>query len=162
MTAEKTLTPVWVRREISLITLALLPFAIRGVLRDANSSRARRIRRGAIAIAAIVWSSTIRVVINHRGLEVGFGPWGWPRRLVPLDRIASVRTDRFSPWYWGFGFGYRAVPGHSRVILWPGPGIVVEMTNGHSFGVTVRDARRASDLINEMIQRRDEEAAQIN
>jgi hypothetical protein len=145
---------VWVRREVSLLTLAFLPAVLLRQLRQQGPWTTRRTVGAALGVGVVIGSSTIRVVVNRRGLEVGFGPWGWPRRLIPIERIASAGAERLTPLYYGLGLGYRAVPGRSRVILWPGPAIVVTMTDGHSFGVNVRDANRAADLLNELVNNR--------
>lgn len=145
---------VWVRRETSAVIMGLGAVFLVAQARRTDRSQARRVFDACALIGVLVCSSTIRVVVNNRGFEVGFGPWGWPKRHIPLERIAAARVETLSPLYWGFGLGYRVVPGHSRVILRPGPGVVIEMTDGHTFGVTVRDASRAVELINAAVKAR--------
>lgn len=143
---------VWVRYERSPIVMAALPLLWVGQLRSSEKSAVRRVFGLVLGSVLIIGSSTVRVVVNRRGLEVGFGPWGWPRRRIPFERIAEARVERLSPLYYGVGFGYRLIPGRSRVVLRPGPGIVVETKQGGSFGVTTRDAERAVDLINDAVR----------
>ena len=51
-----------------------------------------------------------------------------------------------------FGYGYRALPGHTRVVVRSGPVLVLEMTDGASFGVTIGPgARQAAEALNAAI-----------
>src|SRR5688500_10265226 len=126
MTTEAhTDSVVWVRREANPVLLTLVPLIGIDQLRHPERGLARRAAGLVLGGALIICSSTIRVVVNRTAFEVGFGPWGWPRRRIPLGDIVEAHVEKLSPLYWGFGFGYRVVPGRSRVVLWPGPGVVV-------------------------------------
>lgn len=100
----------------------------------------------AVATAAGVGLGTIRVVSGVRGLSVGFGIWGWPSRTISRDRIAAVTVENISPLRWG-GWGYRMRAGGTRVIVRSGPAVVVELTNGRTFGVTVPDAENHAAVL---------------
>lgn len=105
---------------------------------------------GLAAVASSVFG-TIRVVAGRRGLEVGFGPWGWPARRIPLDNIRSARAERFNPIFYG-GWGYRIRPDGTRIILRGRHAIAVELPSGRSFGVTVPDPDRAAAVLNDTIR----------
>ncbi len=81
---------------------------------------------------------SITAVVDETGLDVRFGPMAWPRKHVPLARIAAVHAADISPLQWG-GWGYRIGPGRSAVVLRGGPGIVVELVDGRAFAVTIGD-----------------------
>jgi hypothetical protein len=49
---------------------------------------------------------TVRLMVDRRGLLVGFGPWGWPRLTVPLREIEYAVVSTVRPSEWG-GWGYR-------------------------------------------------------
>ncbi|HZU73547.1 MAG TPA: hypothetical protein VE990_12325 [Acidimicrobiales bacterium] len=104
-----------------------------------------------IGVVGLMASFSIRVVAGPDGLSVGFGPWGWPVRHIPIARIRSVRVQEGKALPL-FGYGYRALPGHTRVVVRSGPVLVVEMTDGASFGVTIGPgAGQAAEAINAAI-----------
>ncbi len=101
--------------------------------------RGRDLAEALMILVAAFGLGTVRVVANREGLAVGFGPWGWPARRIPRARIQHVRIEEVSPMQWG-GWGYRIRGSASRVVVCGGPAVVVELTGGWSFGVTVPDA----------------------
>lgn len=107
----------------------------------------------AVTLAVLALFAHVLVRIDATGLEVQYGPIGWPRTKIPLNRIDSARTEVIDPLAWG-GWGYRgimALTGRAAVILRYGPGIIVELDNGKEFCVTVDDAERGAGLLNDLV-----------
>lgn len=113
---------------------------------EAVRGNERRIWNPLIIGAAALAAGTIRVVANDDGLQVGFGPWGWPGRRIGLDRIDDVRVEDLSPMRYG-GWGYRIRGRDTRVIVRSGPAVVVNLKSGGSFGVTVPDAAAFAEVL---------------
>lgn len=59
-----------------------------------------------VAGLAIVRVSTVRVTASERGPRVAFGPFGFPTKAVPLERIERVEASHIEPLSGG-GWGYR-------------------------------------------------------
>lgn len=76
---------------------------------------------------------------------VAFGPFGLPRRVIPLAQIREVAAAQIEPTEWG-GWGYRWIPwAHaSAAVIRRGPGIVLGLEDGRRFAVTVDDAREGA------------------
>lgn len=98
-----------------------------------------------VAIVSIPLVS-VTVIVDHTGLWIHFGPLGWPRKHVELTAIASAAADDILPIEWG-GWGYRMMPGRSAVVLRQGPAIVLQLTDGRQFAVTVDDAPAGAALL---------------
>lgn len=80
--------------------------------------------------------ASVTAVVDGRGLAVRFGPFGWPVKRIALATIAAVHAGDIEPLQWG-GWGYRMMPGRSAVVLRRGPGLMLELTDGRAFAVTV-------------------------
>ena len=107
-----------------------------------------------LVVCALVTAplASINAVVDAGGLSVRFGPFGWPCKRVPLERIAAVEATEVEPLEWG-GWGYRILPGSSAVVLRRGPAIVVALTDGRRFAVTVDDPERGAGLLEAYRQR---------
>ncbi|MFD5930994.1 DUF1648 domain-containing protein [Streptomyces sp. NPDC060333] len=90
--------------------------------------------------------STVRARVTERGLEVGFGPLGWPTRRWAVGDIESARVERRTPAQVG-GWGYRLNGLGTTVMLRAGDCLVVR-ARGKDFAVSVDDAGRAAALLN--------------
>ncbi|WP_234442186.1 DUF1648 domain-containing protein [Streptomyces sp. NRRL S-1448] len=94
--------------------------------------------------------ASVRVTVDRRGLTVA--PTLLPSRLrirrVPLDRIAQATGRPIAALREYGGWGYRIRSGGSGLILRSGDGIVVTLTGGRTFAVTVDDAATAAALLN--------------
>ncbi|MER6308026.1 DUF1648 domain-containing protein [Streptomyces sp. NPDC001657] len=106
---------------------------------------------GLIPAAALVLPfASVRVTVDRRGLTVA--PTLLPSRLrirrVPLDRIREATGRPIAALAEYGGWGYRIRPGGSGLILRSGDGIVVTLTGGRTFAVTVDDAATAAALLN--------------
>jgi hypothetical protein len=98
-----------------------------------------------VAVVCLAVSSA-HVTVDAHGLTVGLGPFGWPRKHVAPGAIASVTSEEIQPLVWG-GWGYRVAAGRSAVVLRKGPGIVVDLRDGHRFAVTIGDADTGAALL---------------
>jgi hypothetical protein len=96
--------------------------------------------------------ASLAAIVDEQGLLVRFGPFGFPQKRIPLATIASVRADTIEPLEWG-GWGYRIAPGRSAAVLRSGPGIVVELTDGRRFAVTVDDPEGGVALLQAYLDR---------
>jgi hypothetical protein len=78
----------------------------------------------------------VRVTADRRGLRLVSGLLGVTMKRIPLDAIDSARAEEIVPLQWG-GWGYRIMPGRSALVLRGGPGLVLTLTDGRRFAVTV-------------------------
>ncbi|KGJ78575.1 hypothetical protein GY21_06520 [Cryobacterium roopkundense] len=87
----------------------------------------------------------IHVTVDERGLRVV--SWlGIRIKAIPLKAIESVFADDLVPMQWG-GWGYRIMPGRSALILGTGPGLVVQLTSGNQFAISLPDPETPADLL---------------
>jgi hypothetical protein len=101
------------------------------------------------AAALVLQQATIR--IDASGLRIGFGPW--LRIRIPLTDIRQAAPEQIQPMQWG-GWGYRAMtPGRRALILRAGPGLVLDLTNGSRFAVTLDDPDEAAAVLNGLVSR---------
>ncbi len=118
------------------LAAAILFAAVWQTLRSRRSGRLAGLV-GVVLIATGV--STVRVLADENGLEVGFGPWGWPRRRFERSRIEGARVGPSETMKFG-GYGYRIRGRDTRVIVRTAPMLIVDLVGGRTFGVTVPDA----------------------
>lgn len=106
----------------------------------------------AAGLFAAVTTGTLSEIVataDARGLTVAFGPFGWPRKRVALDRIAHADTLVVEPLKYG-GWGYRKVPrrgGVTAVVLRRGEGLRVVRDDGRELIVTIDDAAAGAALL---------------
>jgi hypothetical protein len=91
-----------------------------------------------------------RLVVDRRGLRIGFGPWGWPRITVPLREIESAAVTTVRPSEWG-GWGYRVRPGGRALVLRRGPGVRLELSGSRRFVASTRDPDTVAGLVNTLL-----------
>ena len=106
-----------------------------------------------LAGAALATLASIRVCADPSGLTVAYGPFGWPRTAIPLDRIDRAAVIDVRPMQHG-GWGYRGslrVFRTAAVVLRAGPGIEIELIDGRRFVVTVDDAEAGAGTINDLL-----------
>nr|MDE0501427.1 DUF1648 domain-containing protein [bacterium] len=97
----------------------------------------------------------IRVTADQTGLAVRYGFFGWPRRSIPIRRIAVARAVDIRPTEWG-GWGYRgslAIMRRAAVVLRAGPGIRLDLRDGKVFAVTIDDPDDPVRLLNAEVSR---------
>ena len=76
-----------------------------------------------------------------------------PRKRIKLSEITVVHVKEIRPFRNFGGWGYRFNGVASGVVLRAGDAVVVELTNGTEFVVTVDDAHTAAALLNSLAER---------
>ncbi|GAA2785245.1 DUF1648 domain-containing protein [Kitasatospora sp. CM 4170] len=107
----------------------------------------------AVVALATLGCSAVQAVVSPKGLEVSFGPFGWPVRRWPLEQIESARAEERTPAQVG-GWGYRLSGLGTTVMLRGGPCLVVRPRAGAEFAVSLDDAERGAALLNSLAARR--------
>ncbi|WP_234323498.1 DUF1648 domain-containing protein [Streptomyces sp. NRRL F-2580] len=103
---------------------------------------------GVASVSALAFSS-VRARVTGQGLEVGFGPLGWPVRRWAAADIESARAEDRTPTQVG-GWGYRLSGLGTTVMLRAGECLVVR-SRGKDFAVSVDDAARGAALLNSLV-----------
>ncbi|MDW4917096.1 DUF1648 domain-containing protein [Streptomyces californicus] len=108
-----------------------------------------------LAVLALVIGTFCRphVTVDRRGLTVS-GLLPKPRLRVPLERMAGADSRRVNALAEYGGWGYRVRPDRSGVITRSGEAIVVSLTSGREFAVTVDDSATGAALLNTLLDRR--------
>ncbi|AUY53972.1 DUF1648 domain-containing protein [Streptomyces sp. CB01881] len=108
----------------------------------------------ALAVTGVAVSacSTVQALVTPKGLEIAFGPVGWPVRRWQLDAIESARSEQRTPAQVG-GWGYRLSGLGTTVMLRRGDCLVIHPRRGSDFAVSVDDAERGAALLNSMTAR---------
>lgn len=88
----------------------------------------------------------LRVSVDWRGLKVVSSILRIPLKTAQLGEIESVHVDNLDPVQWG-GWGYRIMAGRSGIILRRGPGLVLNLTNGKQFAVSLIDPETPAALL---------------
>ncbi|MEW2620352.1 DUF1648 domain-containing protein [Streptomyces sp. NPDC048106] len=104
----------------------------------------------ACALASVAGGvcSSVQAKVSEAGLEVSFGPLGWPVRRWSPDALVSARAERRLPSQVG-GWGYRLSGLGTTVMLRAGDCLVVRPRGRRSdFAVSVDDAERGAALLN--------------
>ncbi|MEX2970824.1 DUF1648 domain-containing protein [Streptomyces sp. C184] len=110
-----------------------------------------------IAAAALLFGAavslplaSVRVTVDRRGLTLAPTLLSSRCRFrrIPLDRIEEAGSRRIACFTEFGGWGYRIRGGSSGFVLRSGEGIVVRLTSGREFVVTVDDAATAAALLN--------------
>ncbi|MFJ2747667.1 DUF1648 domain-containing protein [Streptomyces sp. NPDC087297] len=97
---------------------------------------------------AVLACSSVRVRVAERGLDVAFGPLGWPVRHWDATDIEWARAEHRTPTQVG-GWGYRLSGLGTTVMLRSGECLVIR-ARGKDFAVSVDDAERAAALLNSL------------
>ncbi|MFJ9888278.1 DUF1648 domain-containing protein [Streptomyces sp. NPDC091287] len=92
------------------------------------------------------------VTVDRRGLTVS-GLLPRPRVRVPLERMEGAGSRRVNALAEYGGWGYRIRPERSGVITRSGEAIVVSLTSGREFAVTVDDSATGAALLNTLLDR---------
>lgn len=101
---------------------------------------------GAVLTVAGGATTTFRVAVTESGLRVR-SVWGVPRFLVASADIVSVEVVEVNPMGEFGGWGLRAAPGRTGVVLRSGEAIEVTRRDGRRFVVTVADAATGVALL---------------
>ncbi|MFG2414287.1 DUF1648 domain-containing protein [Streptomyces goshikiensis] len=102
----------------------------------------------AAASAAVLVCSSVRVRVGERGVDVAFGPLGWPVRRWDAADVEWARAERRTPAQVG-GWGYRLSGLGTTVMLRAGECLVIR-AKGKDFAVSVDDAERGAALLNSL------------
>ncbi|WP_314225672.1 DUF1648 domain-containing protein [Streptomyces zaehneri] len=106
----------------------------------------------ALACALVLGCSSVQARVSERGLDVTFGPLGWPGRHWALEDIESARTENRTPAQVG-GWGYRLSGLGTTVMLRSGECLVIRTGRDKDFAVSVDDADQAAALLNALSAR---------
>ncbi|MFB9909238.1 hypothetical protein [Allokutzneria oryzae] len=98
-------------------------------------------------------TSSVRVTVDGAGLSVRLSLVGWPRKRIALSEIKVVHVKTIRPFKDFGGWGYRFNGAASGVVLRTGEALVVELTNGTEFVVTVDNAETGAALLNTLAER---------
>ncbi|MEV7561742.1 DUF1648 domain-containing protein [Streptomyces sp. NPDC089795] len=98
--------------------------------------------------------SSVRVRVAERGMDVAFGPLGWPVRRWDAADIEWARAENRTPAQVG-GWGYRLSGLGTTVMLRSGECLVIR-ARGKNFAVSVDDAERGAALLNSLAGARTE------
>ncbi|MEU7054630.1 DUF1648 domain-containing protein [Streptomyces sp. NPDC046197] len=91
---------------------------------------------------------SVQARVTERGLEVAFGPLGWPVRRWAPDAIETARAENRTPAQVG-GWGYRLSGLGTTIMLRAGDCLVIRARGRRTdFAVSVDDAERGAALLN--------------
>ncbi|QYF74012.1 hypothetical protein [Cryobacterium sp. PAMC25264] len=158
VTIAPTETAAWITTVtvplFALTSLALLITAAVLFFLAARNGTAGEDLWGAAVLAVIsvplLAFARLRISADWRGLKVVTGILGISLKSIPLTAIESVRTDILEPTQWG-GWGYRFMPGKSAIILRAGAGIIINLTNGKQFALSLKAPEIPAAVLSTMI-----------
>lgn len=99
---------------------------------------------------AFVAMGSIRVSVTGREVTVRSVLIPVLRRRIPLSRVRRAFAKRARPIQLG-GWGYRWMPRRTGVSLRAGDALWLQLNSGREFVITVDDAARAADAVNERL-----------
>ncbi|MFF8289337.1 hypothetical protein ACF068_08960 [Streptomyces sp. NPDC016309] len=115
---------------------------------------------GCVAAGLLVLFGTlafvhVEITVDLHALDVRCGHLGLPRRRIPLDTVAGAEfIPSVTPCQWG-GWGYRWLPDKgTAVVVRRGEGLVLTLSDGRTFTVTVDDAETAVHVIRHRLRLR--------
>ncbi|MET7456775.1 DUF1648 domain-containing protein [Streptomyces sp. NPDC005574] len=129
-----------------LLTIAVVVGALAGL---ADPPVALAATPFALACVLVLACSSVQARVTERGLDVSFGPLGWPGRHWALEDIESARTENRTPVQVG-GWGYRLSGLGTTVMLRGGECLVIRTAKGKDFAVSVDDAEHGAALLNSL------------
>ncbi|MGZ9928520.1 DUF1648 domain-containing protein [Streptomyces sp. NC-S4] len=100
------------------------------------------------ASVSVLACASVRVRVTERGMDVAFGPLGWPVRRWDAADIEWARAENRRPAQVG-GWGYRLSGLGTTVMLRSGACLVIR-ARGKNFAVSVDDAERGAALLNSL------------
>jgi hypothetical protein len=104
---------------------------------------------GLSTLLALVFMQ-VEANVNNDGLTVRLG--GIPVRRIGIGKISSARAIDLEPAEWG-GWGWRAAPNGSAIVLRRGDALELTFRGGRRFAVTVDDAATGAALVNGLVAR---------
>ncbi|WP_158628646.1 DUF1648 domain-containing protein [Saccharopolyspora rhizosphaerae] len=97
--------------------------------------------------------STARVRVDERGVHTTFGPQRFPTRRIRLEQISSAGVARHRALAVG-GWGYRVLPATTAIMLRGGECLVLRLTSGRDFVISVDKPERGAELVNALLAER--------
>lgn len=151
---------VWVSSASSPVMLAvgggalLVAVAIAGVAMWRSEPMAL-VGAGPALLVSLVISlfATARVHVDERGVRTALGPLRRPVRRIPLSRITAARVATYRALEVG-GWGYRLLPGSTAIMLRGGDCLVLRLTSGRDFVISVDRPDRGAELVNALLAER--------
>ncbi|WP_073950711.1 DUF1648 domain-containing protein [Streptomyces kebangsaanensis] len=102
----------------------------------------------ALASLVVAGCASVQARVSEHGLEVSFGPLGWPVRRWTPDAVESARVENRTPTQVG-GWGYRLSGLGTTVMLRAGECLVIRARGRRTdFALSVDDAERGAALLN--------------
>lgn len=138
----------------ALFVVAFL-VAIAGVIRWASGGSWIAVASCAFAALLVTALAEVHVRVDDRGVTIAFGPLGFPRMRVGVNRIAHADTTMVRPMEHG-GWGYRGsltVLRRAAVVIRGGEGLRLALRDNKTMIITVDDAGTAAGLINDLVAR---------
>jgi hypothetical protein len=92
-----------------------------------------------IVVVALVTTTSLRVTVGPRGVQVHCGVFGWPRFTYPRERISSadiVAVSIWTSWNWTPRGGW-------QFFIRSGPALRLALSNGRKVTIGVADATAA-------------------
>ncbi|MCX4460893.1 DUF1648 domain-containing protein [Streptomyces sp. NBC_01728] len=105
-----------------------------------------------LASVLVLGCSSVQARVSEQGLDVTFGPFGWPTRHWAAEDVESARVESRTPAQVG-GWGYRLSGLGTTVMLRGGECLVIHPSKGREFAVSVDDAERGAALLNSLSAR---------
>jgi hypothetical protein len=105
-----------------------------------------------VALVVLVFSSA-RVHVDDYGVRTALGPLRRPVRRIRLERISGARVATYRPMEVG-GWGYRVLPGSTAIMLRGGECLVLSLTSGRDFVISVDRPERGAELVNALVAER--------
>ncbi|MFG2879360.1 DUF1648 domain-containing protein [Streptomyces sp. NPDC048337] len=136
----------WLRLIAAVTGLAAAGAALAGVGGLVGSAAWGLVAPLGLASLLVLACSSVQARVTGKGLEVAFGPLGWPVRRWAAPDVESARVEDRRPVQVG-GWGYRLSGLGTTVMLRGGPCLVVR-SKGKDFAVSVDDADRGAALLN--------------
>lgn len=135
---------------ISAVTGLLTPAAGAAAVGDLVSLRPGLALMASFALASVLvlGCASVQARVDETGLDVSFGPFGWPTRHWAVEDIESARVERRTPLQVG-GWGYR-LSGLGTTVMLRGGECLVIRAKGKDFAVSVDDAERGAALLNSL------------
>lgn len=108
---------------------------------------------GAFVVVLGILMMRVDAVVDNDGLTVRLGGF-LPVRRYPVESLKAARAIDLDPTAWG-GWGWRATPSASAIVLRRGDAIELSFKNDRRFAVTVDDATTGAALLNGLVARAD-------
>lgn len=106
-----------------------------------------------IAGILVAGLSTARIHVDERGVRTAFGPQRFPVRRIGLEQISSAGVAHHRALAVG-GWGYRVLPATTAIMLRGGECLVLRLTSGRDFVISVDKAERGAELVNALLAER--------